>query len=508
MKYEIFTPLAINEMGQRHNQEDTIWPHLNDATKDDRLFILCDGMGGHQKGEVASRVVCDTLSEYIKTQTDSSKPFTDLMLTKALATVYNKLNELDKENKDSDRKMGTTLVLLYFHAGGLMAAHIGDSRYYHIRPKNNEIVYRSKDHSLVNDLYDAGEINMQDIAKSNVKNIILRVIMPNEKNPAKPDIVHIKDIRPDDWFYMCSDGMLENIDDDELLNIICDKSMTDEQKRDWLKSATSDNKDNHSAFLIHINSVVHEIVDENEPDDESEARMHNKMLLDSSKGTDDMYVAVASEQKDTEQDVEYVGGNDNDEDENNYEPRAQQSKGMGKYLFIIISVVFICSCLAVLGYYLLEKKDAQKDSPSVEIKYEEIPSGNTVSRTRHEEPSASPSTPSTRRQAADTPQKAQQGSANSKPQATKPEQKDTSADGKTSTDADNETKASIRQAVRAITPEVKNDPKLPEADDNKDNKSISIDAFKNVGNGAEKDTPSRSNNENKKNNGKKSGGNN
>ena len=153
MKIEIYQPQAIWELGQRDNQEDSIFPAFGKATDDDRLFILCDGMGGHEHGEVASQTVCKAMSDTILSLRKQS--FTDDDLLDALQTAYRQLDCLDNSHL---RKMGTTLCLLYFHQRGLTAAHIGDSRIYHIRPKENRILYQSRDHSLVYDLYQAGEI--------------------------------------------------------------------------------------------------------------------------------------------------------------------------------------------------------------------------------------------------------------------------------------------------------------------------------------------------------------
>ena len=139
MKIEIYQPQAIWELGQRDNQEDSIFPAFGKATDDDRLFILCDGMGGHEHGEVASRTVCKAMSNAILSLDKQS--FTDDDLLDALQVVYRQLDSLDNSHL---KKMGTTLCLLYFHKGGLTAAHIGDSRIYHIRPKENRIIYQSR----------------------------------------------------------------------------------------------------------------------------------------------------------------------------------------------------------------------------------------------------------------------------------------------------------------------------------------------------------------------------
>lgn len=277
MKYEFLQPFAIHEIGQRENQEDTIFPNAGQATTNDRLFILCDGMGGHQSGEVASQIVCRELCRYITDHAQPGMPFNDDNLYEAMHQMYDALDAHD--DNTSERKMGTTLVLLYFHAGGLTAAHLGDSRYYHIRPQTNEIVYRSFDHSSLNYRFETGEISYEEMKTMKGKNVILRAVLPNQEEREMPDIVHIKDIKPDDWFFMCSDGMLETMSDEELLNTLCNKSLSDEQKYNWFLTSTESNQDNHSAYFIHISGVMNELVDADQPDDEQLARSRNRSFL-------------------------------------------------------------------------------------------------------------------------------------------------------------------------------------------------------------------------------------
>jgi len=259
MKYKILPPQAIHEIGQRSNQEDTIFPSVNDVSAESRLFMVCDGMGGHESGEVASSTVCQAISEYMSANINTDEIFTEEMFRDVLAHAYERLNEKDN---GEEKKMGTTLTFVYFHRGGCMAAHIGDSRIYHIRPSKNEILYRSRDHSLVYDLFEAGEISEEEMRTSPQKNIITRCMMPGQEEPSKADIVNIRDVRPDDYFFLCSDGMLENMSDAELLSIISDQNETDEMKVATLKKYTSANKDNHSAWLIHIDEVTKELIDE------------------------------------------------------------------------------------------------------------------------------------------------------------------------------------------------------------------------------------------------------
>lgn len=264
MKFTLYPPQAIHELGQRDNQEDAIYPQMGEATVRDRLFILCDGMGGHEKGEVASNTISQALATYLDHHASADAIVGDDTLLDALAYAY---RQLDAKDDGAARKMGTTLCLLLFHRGGATAMHIGDSRIYHIRPADHRMVYQSKDHSLVYDLYQAGEITYDEMRTSPQKNIITRAIQPGEDNRVRPAIVHITDIRPGDYFYICSDGMLEQMENEELCGLLSAPS-SDEKKRRQLITATADNKDNHSAYLIHLNQVEHEGDDNHLPDDE------------------------------------------------------------------------------------------------------------------------------------------------------------------------------------------------------------------------------------------------
>lgn len=277
MKYELHRPLSIHEIGQRPNQEDSLYPADGQATIDDRLFILCDGMGGHAKGEVASQTVCEVLSREVIARTREGQPFRDEDLQQAMLAMYRELDA--RAVAAGAERMGTTLVFIYFHAGGVMAAHIGDSRYYHLRPRTGEVRYRSKDHSLVAAQVETGEMSVADAATASGKNVILKAIMPQQDTPTMPDIVHIKDVKPGDWFYLCSDGMLEQMNNRQLMAILGNESMDDEQKRAVLVQQTSANHDNHTAYLIHVAGVTEQEVEAGEPDDEAAFRANNRMLL-------------------------------------------------------------------------------------------------------------------------------------------------------------------------------------------------------------------------------------
>lgn len=260
MKIELFPPLSIHEIGKREKQEDAL------AQWNNRLFVLCDGMGGHERGEVASQTVCLSLVKWFDDNITGNS-FTDDQLGASLEYAY---TELDKFNGNSPRKMGTTLTLLYIHAHGVTAAHIGDSRIYHIRP-NVGILYQSRDHSLATELFQAGEITYEEMLNHPKKNIVTRAMMPGIENRMHPDIIHITDIQNGDYFYMCSDGMLEAMSNQELVSILSSNE-TDIEKRNRLVERTKESQDNHSAWILHVKSMTKEHCDETLPNEELTAR--------------------------------------------------------------------------------------------------------------------------------------------------------------------------------------------------------------------------------------------
>ncbi len=248
------TARSILELGKRENQEDSLYPPFTGDSSGGSLFILCDGMGGHAAGEVASQTVCDVMSQYVNAHPREDGLFGETDFYAALNAAYDALDAKDTEDV---KKMGTTLTFVKFHAGGCFTAHIGDSRIYQIRPSENRILHVTRDHSLVNDLVRLGELTPEEAKTSRQKNIITRAVQPHQDQRTKADCLNITDLAVGDYFYMCSDGMLEQAEDGEILNTLS-LSRSDEDKIVILRGATKDNKDNHSAHLIRIVEILEE----------------------------------------------------------------------------------------------------------------------------------------------------------------------------------------------------------------------------------------------------------
>ena len=261
MKYRLKVQ-NIWQQGPREKQEDSIYPEYGKAKETDRLFILCDGMGGHSAGEVASKTVCTAMSESVfKNSQDAEGVFTDEHFKAALSDAF---DLLDTKDDGAEKKMGTTLTFLKLHADGCTIAHMGDSRVYHIRPgkgvDDTLILFQTIDHSLVNDLVKIGELTPDEAKVFKQRNVITRAMQPCMERRPKADIYHTHDIKPGDYFMLCSDGILEQMEDDNIKYIFSEKGGDIDNKVDMLIKITDHNHDNHSAILLLITDVIDPIV--------------------------------------------------------------------------------------------------------------------------------------------------------------------------------------------------------------------------------------------------------
>jgi len=252
MKIEITQPYGFSFTGMKSNNEDTIYPNQEKASNGDSLFLVCDGVGGRDKGEVASATLSAALSESI--QGGFTEPFSQAEFEIALAEAYNRINKL--EDSQVVLKMGSTLTLLKFHTGGVMIAHIGDSRVYHIRPSSSQpLLFRTEDHSLVATLVKAGMITEEEAAVHPKRNVIHRAVQPNQDEPAKADIYETDDLQSGDYFFLCSDGVLENLTDDLLVSLL-QKEIADKDKiAEIERICEGKTNDNYSAWLVQVKSV-------------------------------------------------------------------------------------------------------------------------------------------------------------------------------------------------------------------------------------------------------------
>lgn len=257
-------PYSFCQMGKRDNQEDARFPDDDAPQGYKAAFIVCDGVGGQDKGEVASKTVTDAFGEYLK-NTDLSKPFTAEDFSKALGVAF---DALQKRMKSDSKQMATTLTFICFHSEGVFMAHMGDSRIYHIRPHVG-ILYQSEDHSLVNALVHSGNITPEEAINHPQDNVITRCmgyVTPGQNRPTATTY-NTKDVEAGDYFFLCSDGVLHKVDDSKLISILS-SDKKDKDKLGYIADLSKNSRDNNTAYLIGIKDVLAELDDTSESETE------------------------------------------------------------------------------------------------------------------------------------------------------------------------------------------------------------------------------------------------
>lgn len=253
MNIKILHPICYSALGKKPNQEDSIFPPQGKATKETCVFLVCDGMGGHENGEVASACVADTIGRITSgrplcTTDEMRRTFED-----ALAKAYQDLDTL--ESVETEKKMGTTLTFLALCTDGVLVAHIGDSRVYHLRPGKG-ILFQTRDHSLVNDLVASGEISEEEAMTHPQRNIITRAIQPHQEYPAKATYNVLTDLRKGDMFFMCCDGVIERLNNDDLCTYLLDEEPISKRlARIQQECEARGTRDNNTAYLIEVSEI-------------------------------------------------------------------------------------------------------------------------------------------------------------------------------------------------------------------------------------------------------------
>lgn len=184
------------------------------------LVAVADGMGGHAAGEVASRLAITTLAEESKVFTSDGIDLesADDLFSSTLQVADATIAEYAIENPDL-AGMGTTLSSLFLRHGAVAALHVGDSRIYRLR--GNTFEQLSIDHTVIQELLNQGAITEADIATHPQRSVLTQVLMGDGRNqPA----LSIYEVKVDDRFLLCSDGLTNVLSDKEIKSILKGKA--------------------------------------------------------------------------------------------------------------------------------------------------------------------------------------------------------------------------------------------------------------------------------------------
>ena len=202
---------SLTDVGQvRSQNQDYVYASEQPIGNLPNLFVLADGMGGHNAGDFASRYAVECFLSYIK----NSKPDALIrMVDEGIKYANKKIMEKAAEDENL-RGMGTTMVVAYIEDGQLFVANIGDSRLYLLDKQINQV---TEDHSFVATLVRAGELTPAEARVHPDKNVITRAVGAAEN--AKVDFFEV-DLEPGDQILMCSDGLSNMVEDEVLYDIV------------------------------------------------------------------------------------------------------------------------------------------------------------------------------------------------------------------------------------------------------------------------------------------------
>lgn len=226
---------------KRQTNQDYVFCSMQPVGSLPNLFIVADGMGGHKAGDLASRYTVEEFLEVVENSTEEN-PIT--VIEEAVSKANILLIEKSKESIDYEG-MGTTLVVATIIGKSIIIANVGDSRLYLV---NNEIQQITRDHSLVEEMISLGEIDRKNARTHEKKNIITRAI--GVESEVLADFFEV-DYSEGDMVLMCSDGLTNMIEDEDIKTII-NQGNDLEKIADRLIEVANKNggKDNISVVLI------------------------------------------------------------------------------------------------------------------------------------------------------------------------------------------------------------------------------------------------------------------
>ena len=249
-----FGHVELTDVGKvRDHNEDAI-----SCNADIGLWVLADGMGGYNAGEVASgiavKTIVDLVTEACKRESRGDiEPGTGYMrqtiVLRDAITRANKVIHQTAQTQPQCEGMGTTIVACLFFNNRVSIAHVGDSRLYRLR--DNRLEQITLDHSLLQELVDRGFYSQEEAARSANRNYVTRALGVDTSVDVEVQEI---DVAKDDYLLMCSDGLPDMVEDDDIHLTITTFDKDINTIGEQLIKLTNDNggRDNVSLILVRI----------------------------------------------------------------------------------------------------------------------------------------------------------------------------------------------------------------------------------------------------------------
>ena len=203
---------AKTDIGKhKKNNEDNFFKYQNEKVTGG---MVADGMGGHNSGEVASKMVCTIVKQYIISEYDPSMDYMEMAELIRAAFAEANLEIYRASSIKENEGMGTTATLAFIYDGKLITAHVGDSRCYKITKDKIEQI--TTDHSYVNELVSSGKISADAAREHPNRNLITRAVGTDISVKVDMDIKTYMG----ETILICSDGLSTMISDEQMLETI------------------------------------------------------------------------------------------------------------------------------------------------------------------------------------------------------------------------------------------------------------------------------------------------
>src|SRR5829696_5426087 len=210
------------------------------------LFVVADGMGGAQAGEVASRLAAETFARGLPDDGTSEE-----RLETRVRDANTRIHELSQQDR-SLNGMGTTITAAYLDDDELALAHVGDSRAYLLR--DGELSRLTRDHTLVDELVRRGELTEAEAAEHPQRSIITRALGPE---PEVEIDLHTHRVRAGDVLLLCSDGLTGMLSEDEVAEILASRPSLAEAGHQLVAAANeAGGRDNITVVLFRLGEAA------------------------------------------------------------------------------------------------------------------------------------------------------------------------------------------------------------------------------------------------------------
>lgn len=239
------TSYSITDIGkQRQLNQDYVFTSQVPMGTLPNLFIVADGMGGHKAGEYASKCAVETIVDDVNLSTEKS---VIKVLSGAIRHANERIRQVSSQD-DNYQGMGTTLVVAAFDGKEMYVANVGDSRLYLFHDGLRQV---TTDHSLVEEMVRIGELEREKARNHPDKNIITRAIGVVEV--VDVDFFELDDLKEGDIILMCSDGLSNMLDDNELERIVGGAGTLEEKAKRLIAAANlNGGRDNIAVILIEL----------------------------------------------------------------------------------------------------------------------------------------------------------------------------------------------------------------------------------------------------------------